>query len=121
MLESKWEGKNISFSLDIEEIYFAGNDDLLSQVWLNLLDNAIKFTPNGGSISIIRDNGCGIGKEAASHIFDKFYQEDISRAGEGNGLGLTLSNKIVELHGGTISCHSEENRGTEFVIQLPLK
>ena len=133
MLETRWEEKNITFSLDIDEVFFTGNGELLSQIWINLLDNAIKFTMNDGEISIslktvshqlrfsIRDNGCGIGEDAAKHIFDKFYQADTSHASMGNGLGLTLSKKIVELHGGTISCHSEKNHGTEFVILLPLK
>ena len=133
LLETKWEERNITFSLDIDEVFFTGNEELLSQVWINLLDNAIKFTPNEGEIWVslkvvsnqlifsIRDNGCGIGEDAAKHIFDKFYQADTSHASMGNGLGLTLSKKIVELHGGTISCYSEENRGTEFVILLPFK
>lgn len=133
LLETRWEEKNITFSLDIDEVFFTGNEELLSQVWINLLDNAIKFTPNEGEIWVslkvvsnqlifsIRDNGCGIGEDAAKHIFDKFYQADTSHASMGNGLGLTLSKKIVELHGGTISCYSEENRGTEFVILLPFK
>jgi signal transduction histidine kinase len=132
MFEPKWEEKKISFSLDIDEIKFEGNEDLLSQVWLNLLDNAIKFTPNGGSISIslkntnrqlrfsIRDSGCGVDKQTANRIFDKFYQADSSRASAGNGLGLTLVKKIVELHHGTIACSSEENDGAEFVVILPM-
>ena len=133
MLETKWEKKDITFSLDIDEIMFTANEELLSQVWINLLDNAIKFTPNGGEISIclkaraeqlyfsIRDNGCGLAEEAARHIFDKFYQADPARSGLGNGLGLTLVKKIIELHGGTIVCSSEQEGGTEFVIQLPVR
>ena len=134
MLETKWEEKQISFTLDIDEIRFSGNEDLLSQVWLNLLDNAIKFTPDGdgGNIDIslkaldghvrflIRDNGCGIDKESENYIFDKFFQVNTSNSGSGHGLGLTLTKKIVELHNGTIYCNSELTKGTEFVVTMPL-
>lgn len=133
MLETKWDEKNITFFLDIDEMLFTGNEELLSQVWLNLLDNAIKFTPSGGGIWIslkanalqlifsIRDNGCGINDESADHIFDKFYQADISRTSAGNGLGLTIAKKIVELHGGELYCRSPENQGAEFIVSLPLQ
>jgi signal transduction histidine kinase len=131
MLESKWEAKDIELSLAADEIYFVGNEELLNQVWLNLIDNAVKFTKNGGSVGIalkqainqvtftIWDDGEGISDEAVRHIFDKFYQGDISHASAGTGLGLTLVKKIVELHKGTISCKSEPEAGTEFTVELP--
>ena len=132
MLESKWEEKKILLSVEIQDICYIGNEELLSQVWLNLLDNAIKFTPENGTLSItlkktddraefiLRDSGCGISSDSLPHIFDKFYQADISHASAGNGLGLTLAKKIVELHGGSIFCKSELGVGTEFTIRLAL-
>ena len=132
LLETKWEEKGISLSVDIDEVTYAGNEELLNQVWLNLLDNAIKFTQRGDGIAVslkpcsdelrfaIRDDGCGIGEEALAHIFDKFYQADASRANAGNGLGLTLAKKIVELHRGSIACRSVLDHGSEFVVSLPL-
>jgi signal transduction histidine kinase len=131
VLETQWEKKGISFSVDIEDVSFTGNEELMSQVWINLLDNAIKFSPQQGSIdvslklaahqviAVIRDNGCGIGEEAARHVFDKFYQADPSLAGGGYGLGLALARKIVELHKGTITCTSQAGAGTSFVVVLP--
>jgi signal transduction histidine kinase len=133
MLESKWEQKKITLNVDIQDIFYVGNEELLNQVWLNLLDNSIKFTPENGTISIVlkqtgnkaefflRDSGCGISSDNVRHIFDKFYQADTSHATAGNGLGLTLAQKIIKLHGGSITCKSELGAGTEFTVQLPLK
>lgn len=133
MLESKWEQKKLSLSVYVQDIRCLGNEELLSQVWLNLLDNALKFTPEGGKINVtlglengwakfvLRDNGAGISADSAAHIFDKFYQADTSHAMAGNGLGLTLAKKIIDLHGGSIECKSELGKGTEFTVLLPLK
>jgi signal transduction histidine kinase len=133
MLETKWEQKDIVWLLDIDEVFFAGNEEFLNQVWINLFDNAIKFTPKSGRISVvlkafehhihfsIRDTGCGIPAESIGHIFDKFYQTDISRARAGNGLGLSIAKKIVELHDGSLSCRSEAEQGAEFIISLPVQ
>ena len=133
MLESKWEQKKISLSVYVQDILCLGNEELLSQVWLNLLDNALKFTPEGGKISVtlgvenerakfvLRDNGMGISADYVAHIFDKFYQVDTSHATTGNGLGLTLVKRIIELHGGSIECNSRLGKGTEFTVLLPLK
>jgi signal transduction histidine kinase len=132
ILESKWEEKNIALKIDIDDLYYSGNEELLNQVWVNLIDNAIKFTPDRGRVRItlkqvgevlqfaVHDNGLGIGEEAKAHIFDKFYQADKSHATEGNGLGLALAKKIVELHGGGISCDSQAGRGSTFTVTLPL-
>lgn len=132
MLETKWEKKGVTFTLDIGEIYFTGNEDLLSQVWINLIDNAVKFTPDGGNINLylsaangrlefsIQDNGQSIGEEAARHIFDKSYRAGTPRDGSGNGLGLAIAKKIVELHRGTIACDNTPDCGTKFIISLPL-
>lgn len=133
MLESKWNNKNISLSVHLQDIICLGNEELLSQVWLNLLDNALKFTPEGGNITVslgtengkvifvLRDNGTGISADAAAHIFEKFYQADTSHTTSGNGLGLTLAKKIVELHSGSIVCRSWLGEGTEFTVTLPIK
>lgn len=131
LLEAKWEEKKLDFSAEMEDITCVGNEELLSQVWINLMDNAIKFTPEGGSVTVIlrkagddivvkiRDSGCGIPENAQKKIFDKFYQADSSRATKGNGLGLTLSKRIIALHGGDISCESMPGEWTEFTVLLP--
>lgn len=109
----------------------SGNKIELSRVFYNILDNAIKYTPHGGKISIsdkislskyiltISDNGAGIPKDIIDKIFDPFFRGDVSRSTEGAGLGLTLSKKIIENHKGTISIKSEENKGTSVIISIP--
>lgn len=131
LFESSWEKKHLTLSVDLEEIVYFGSDELLSQVWLNLIDNAVKFTQQGGAIVIrlsqdaervrfaISDDGCGIRPDVLERVFDKFYQGDPSRASGGNGLGLTVAKKIVDLHGGVIACRSLEGVGTEFTVDLP--
>lgn len=133
LLQGKFEEKNIQLDINIEDLNFIGNKEMLSQVWLNLLDNSIKFNKFNGLISIntqkkesniiitISDNGIGISKEAMKKIFDKFYQGDTSHGTKGNGLGLPIVKKIVELHNGTIKCHSIMSQGTEFIVTLPIK
>lgn len=130
-LESKWNQKQLELSLELDECRYAGNEPMLYQVWLNLLDNAIKFTPAEGKVEIklvnsapavivtVQDNGCGISENTKSHVFDKFYQGDTSHATEGNGLGLTLCQKIVQLHGGTIHLSGREGHGTCVAVELP--
>lgn len=132
LLDAKTEKKNIDLSVDIEDIMLKGNKEMLSQVWVNLFDNALKFTPENGEITVsakkigneavvmIKDNGCGINDEAIKHIFDKFYQADTSHATGGNGIGLTVVKKIVDLHEGEIECKSSVGRGTTFKVFLPL-
>ena len=131
LFENNWEKKHLTLSDDLEEVAYFGSDELLSQVWLNLIDNAVKFTPQGGGIAIrlsqdaervrftITDDGCGIGADAIGRIFDKFYQGDPSHTASGNGLGLAVAKRIVQLHGGEISCRSLEGVGTEFSVELP--
>ena len=133
LLETKWERKNIRLSAEIQDIHCYGNEELLSQVWLNLFDNALKFSPEGGAVSVtleqekeaaiftLRDDGPGIDADAIGHIFEKFYQADISHATAGNGLGLTLAQTIIHLHGGTIDCVSLPGEGAKFTVSLPLK
>ena len=130
-LESKWEKKEIEFDIDLDEIEYTGYENLLSHVWLNLIDNAVKFSPQNGQIRIrlkqlagsvtfsIWDNGLSIPEADIGRIFNKFYQGDNSHASEGNGLGLALARKIVAAAHGTINVTSSEDAGTEFVVALP--
>jgi len=130
-MESKWLNKNIDVDIDTDEVLYTGSADLIQQVLLNLIDNAIKFTDPGGAICIrllnngngvnlhVKDNGIGMDDETLKHIFDKFYQGETSRTGEGNGLGLSIVKRIVELCGGRITVQSDRNEGSEFVVWLP--
>lgn len=130
-LESKWEKKEIEFDIDLDEIEYTGYENLLSHVWLNLIDNAVKFSPQNGQIRIrlkqlagsvtfsIWDNGLPIPEADIDRIFNKFYQGDNSHASEGNGLGLALVRKIVAAAHCTINVTSSEDAGTEFVVALP--
>lgn len=130
-LESHWTEKDIDISMELDEVKFCWNEQLLSHVWNNLFDNAVKFTPEGGTIFVscrrnagvitirVRDSGVGIPTEALPHIFEKFYQADSSHATKGNGLGLPLAKKIVEQCGGRIGVQSEAGKGTEFTVILP--
>lgn len=130
-LESKWEKKEIEFDIDLDEIEYTGFENLLSHVWLNLIDNAVKFSLQNGQIRIrlkqldgsvtfsIWDNGLPILEADIDRIFNKFYQGDNFHASEGNGLGLALVRKIVAAAHGTINVTSSEDAGTEFVVALP--
>ncbi|WP_368489046.1 ATP-binding protein [Clostridium sp. BJN0013] len=129
--EELWEEKNITFEADIEDraIIYA-DESMLEIVWNNLLSNALKFTEYGGTVKMIQtsdfdtttvtveDSGCGMNKEIMNHIFDRFYQGDTSRSQEGNGLGLALSKKAIELVSGSISVKSTPGVGTTFIVQL---
>ena len=131
LLEPKWSKKNLKFLLEADEIMIYGNMELLEQVWINLLDNAIKFSPDssgielllrkrpGGVLFTITDHGSGIPSEAQTHIFDKFYQGDTSHTVQGNGLGLTIAKKIIELHKGNIQIKKSDISGTIFEVMLP--
>lgn len=131
LLHTKMEKKHISVKANVQDYEVPGNKEMLNQVWLNLLDNAIKFTPEHGEIEVsmrqaedkieitIRDNGAGISPAALPRVFDKFYQQDTSHSTAGNGLGLTIVRKITELHGGTVTCESVPMQGTTFTLLLP--
>lgn len=131
-LEPIWSCKNIDIDLDLPEVSFYGNEDLIFQIWTNLISNGIKFTPSGGLVSvkmsvneacinvIVADNGIGMTEEVKQHIFDKFYQAEGSRSMEGNGLGLALVKKILSLCGGTIEVTSQTDLGSTFVVKLPV-
>ena len=132
LLEGKWSKKQIDFDIDMEEVVIKANEQLLKQVWMNLLDNAIKFSPEAGCITItlranngnvvftVKDQGEGINDKTQKFIFDKFYQGDTSHHMEGNGLGLPLVKKILELHKGRIAVQSQTGRGSVFIVTLPL-
>ena len=123
--------KNLDIDIDLDEVQIYSNEELLQQVWINLLSNAIKFTNDGGKISIqlmdtedtatvkITDNGIGMKAESLNHIFDKFYQEDKSHSSNGNGLGLPLVKRIVDLCDGTIRVKSLLGEGSSFTVELP--
>ena len=131
LLEPKWSAKSLNLDINLDEITFNGNQGLLSQVWMNLIDNAIKFSPDGSDIRIsltrqerrlifeIEDHGCGISEEAISHIFDKFYQGDTSHTTEGNGIGLAVVKRIITLCGGDIRVMSKSGQGTLMSVSLP--
>lgn len=131
LLEDSWSAKNIRFDLNLPECTYYGSENLLKQVWYNLLENAIKFSPpnaiievslnaNSKEISVsVSDNGIGINSSTKKSIFNKFYQGDTSRKSEGNGLGLALVKRIIELHKGEIEVTSVLEEGTTFSVILP--
>lgn len=131
--EQKWSEKNLSFDVVMEEIEYYGNGSLLSNVWGNLLGNAIKFSPEGGEIKIelkkeqdyvyfaISDEGEGVKEESKKYLFDKFYQSDTSHKQEGNGLGLALVKKIVDIYAGEVEVFNLEPKGCKFIVRLPLE
>lgn len=130
-LEEAWARKNLELDVDLDPVDYTGGSDLLAQVWQNLIGNAIKFTADGGSIRIllrrsqdcvkfyITDNGIGMDEETRKRIFEKFYQGDRSHSTQGNGLGLTLAKRIVDLHGGNITVDSQLGKGSTFTVSLP--
>lgn len=131
LLAPKWEEKQLELSIELPDCHFCGSKDLLGEVWINLLDNAIKFSPVGGKLGIsvfdlgeklkvtINDTGCGMDEETKKHIFGKFYQGDTSHVTEGNGVGLAIVARVVALHEGTIIAESESGKGSRFIVYLP--
>ena len=130
-LEYKWTSKNIRMDIEADEVEYTGSPDLTQQILLNLIDNAVKFTESGGNVKVkltqddggiclsVKDDGIGMDEQTKTHIFEKFFQGDVSRAESGNGLGLSIVKRIVDLCGGQIEVHSEEHAGSEFTIRLP--
>ena len=128
--ESLFDKKQLELHCDIDEVTILSSKNLLEIVFKNLISNAIKFTDNGGKITIslkqdktyatikVQDTGCGISKEIGEHIFDKFYQGDTSHSSEGNGLGLALVKKVIDVIGGEIFVESTLGKGTTFSIRL---
>lgn len=135
IVEPNADEKGIAIDVEIDEAELIGNADYLSQLWTNILQNAVKFTPKNGRIDVslkiaqdtknrtvtctISDNGCGMDETTRAHLFERFYQGDTSHAQEGNGLGLALCRRIVDLHGGTIRVKSALGKGSTFIVTLP--
>lgn len=129
--ENVWEQENIEIETDIaEDVTVHADRELLALVWNNLLSNAFKFTPSGGTVRLsmhadekyayvlVRDTGCGMSKETGVHIFEKFYQGDTSRATRGNGLGLSLVKRVVDIMHGEISVESVLGEGSTFTVKI---
>ncbi len=133
LFESQWIEKELELDIDLPRVNYIGDQELIKQIWINLINNAIKFSIKGGKIRIsleklndtitviIEDEGIGISSENKERIFEKFYQEDSSHSSAGNGLGLAIVKRVVELNKGTISLESEKGRGSRFKIELPIK
>ena len=129
-LETEWENKQIEFDVELDDTDYFGSESLLYHVWNNLISNAIKFSDVGGQIRIrlvneenkiiftISDDGIGISDEAKKHIFNKFYQGDSSHKQQGNGLGLALVKKIIDLENGEISVKNNKDKGCTFTVVL---
>ena len=131
LLSEKWSEKEIDFSINLEKVSIFSDADMLQQVWINLIDNAIKYSGDNCKIDIsvkrlndksvavsISDNGIGIEEKKLHKIFDKFYQCEESHKKSGSGLGLSISKRIVELLNGTIECKSKKDSGTTFEVTL---
>ena len=132
LFETKWTQKELCLEVDLSAIRYKGNKELLMQVWQNLIGNAVKFVAQKGEIRItlriekndvivtVANNGIGMSEAVQKRIYEKFYQADTSRTGIGNGLGLALAKRIVDLHDGTLTVASAEGKGTMFTVTLPL-
>ena len=130
--QQKWRGKALDFKAELPACNYNGSETLLKEVWLNLLDNAAKFSPDGGTIGVtlreeqghvvvsITDQGCGMDEETRRHIFEQFYQGDTSHKTQGNGLGRAMAQKIAALHGGKITVDSQPGNGSCFTVQLAM-
>ncbi|MBQ8849155.1 MAG: HAMP domain-containing histidine kinase [Clostridia bacterium] len=130
-IEPLWEKKGVEFDIEMENVVYFGNEMLMRHVWSNLVGNAIKFGPEDGTVRIrlytnrkgeivftVTDMGEGLSEDAKKHIFDKFYQGDSSHKAEGNGLGLSLVKKILDLEGGSIYAENPEEGGCKFTVVL---
>ena len=129
--EDAWEAKNLEIETDIQDdVRIKSDPELLNLVWNNLISNAVKFTPEGGTIGVVlqtdeknvvvsvSDTGCGIDPETGKHIFEKFYQGDTSHATQGNGLGLALVKRVVDILQGEISVQSTSGQGSTFTVRI---
>lgn len=133
LFAGRWESKNIEMDIQLDKVDFYGDEELMQQVWVNLIDNAVKFTEENGNIAVylrqigteviatVADDGVGIPADKQQRIFEKFYQADTSHAAHGNGLGLSIVKSIIDLVGGTIDWQSREGEGARFTIWLSNK
>ena len=131
LLEKQWEEKEMELDLDLAEVEYRGNEEMVAHIWVNLIGNAIKFSPNGAPLKIrlwaeqsqvvvqIADAGEGMSPETQRRIFEKFYQGDTAHATAGNGLGLSLVKRIVDLCQGSIEVESALGKGSVFTVRLP--
>ena len=129
--EDAWEKKNLTIETDLEEdVRIKSDPELLNLVWNNLISNAVKFTPEGGTIGLtlktdektvavaVKDTGCGIDPQTGKHIFEKFYQGDTSHATQGNGLGLALVKRVMDILHGEITVQSTPGQGSVFTVRI---
>lgn len=131
LLEKQWEAKELALNLDLKQVTLTGNTGLLSHVWMNLIGNAIKFSPRAGALEIccrregesvvfsVRDEGPGMDEETQRRVFDKFFQGDASHSLKGYGLGLALVKRIVLLCQGEVEIQSSPGAGSTFLVRLP--
>lgn len=131
LFSDAWTKKQITFSVELEEVTYPGDPEMMRHVWINLLSNAVKYTPEGGEIEVrmarregeiavsVSDTGIGMTPEVQAHIFDKYYQGDLSRQTKGLGLGLSIVRRILTLCGGRISVQSTPGEGSVFQVLLP--
>jgi len=133
LMEKQWSDKNLELRLDLDELTYSGNEEMMSHVWVNLISNAIKYSPEGGLLELgcmrvqdfivvhVTDHGEGMDELTQLRIFEKFYQGDSAHAAEGNGLGLSLAKRIVDLCGGKIAVNSAPGEGSMFSVYLPVE
>lgn len=131
VLENKWTEKNVTISANLPKTIIKGDEELLYQVWMNLIDNSIKFTDPDGKIDInikkinnkaeisIKDNGIGMTEDEKKKVFERFYQVDESHYSEGSGLGLSIVKRIINLLNGEIRIETEKGKGSNFIVELP--
>lgn len=132
LLEPKWSEKSIKINVNLQENIFLGDEELIFQVWINLLENAIKFSNSNSEIDVkvikqnneilvtIKDYGIGMKEDEIEKAFERFYQIDKSHYEEGSGLGLSIVKRIIELSDGRIEMQSKENKGTTVIVKLPI-
>ena len=132
ILSGKWLQKNMDFDVSLDHVMYSGNKEMMQHLWINLLDNAVKYTPEGGKVTVsvseengyaivkIADTGEGMSKDIQKHLFDPYFQGDSSHSRQGLGLGLSIVKRIVELCKGTISVRSQVGEGSIFTVILPM-
>ena len=132
-LESAWVQKDIELDVELDRVSYLGNEQMMRHVWDNLISNAVKFSPQGGTVKLclsqkarkltftIEDQGPGLSEDAQKHIFDKFYQEDSSHKQEGSGLGLALVKRILTIEKGQITAENIHEGGCRFTVTLRTK